>query len=142
MRHPLVPLNCWQNFTPFFGAVALCTMKIDDFRTQSTGTYLTDDKIINQLEFQGKFGFWLQTDKQTLQNFIIRCKQMVMILFPVWAGIKNEESKTWNSKSLIPFISWLDFSLLQWFTVGAYLPCLCLSIENIWKKNIFISYAS
>ena len=41
----IVPLNCWQNFTPFFGAVALCTMKIDDFRTQSTGTYLTDDKI-------------------------------------------------------------------------------------------------
>ena len=44
----IVPLNCWQNFTPFFGAVALCTMKIDDFRTQSTGTYLTDDKITNQ----------------------------------------------------------------------------------------------
>ena len=41
----IVPLNCWQNFTPFFGALALCTMKIDDFRTQSTGTYLTDNKI-------------------------------------------------------------------------------------------------
>ena len=40
-----VPLNCWQNFTPFFGGVALSMMKIDDFRTRSTGTYLTDDKI-------------------------------------------------------------------------------------------------
>ena len=29
----VAPLNCWQNSTPFFGAVAFCTMKIDDFRT-------------------------------------------------------------------------------------------------------------
>ena len=42
----IVPLNCWQNFTPFFGAVALlCTMKIDDFRTQFTVTHPTDNEV-------------------------------------------------------------------------------------------------
>ena len=32
----MVPLEPWQNSTPFFGAAAFCTTKIGDFRTSST----------------------------------------------------------------------------------------------------------
>ena len=28
----MVPIEPWRNSTPFFGAVAFCTTKIDDFR--------------------------------------------------------------------------------------------------------------
>ena len=32
----MVPIEPWQNSTPFFGAAAFCTTKIGDFRTSST----------------------------------------------------------------------------------------------------------
>ena len=32
----LVPLEPWRNYTPFFGAAAFCTTKIDDFRASLT----------------------------------------------------------------------------------------------------------
>merc|ERR1712208_162327 len=37
----MVPLEPWQNSTPFLGAEALCTTKIGDFRTSSTLSSLT-----------------------------------------------------------------------------------------------------
>ena len=37
----MVPLEPWRNSTPFFGAAAFCTTKIDDFRTSSTLSSLT-----------------------------------------------------------------------------------------------------
>jgi len=37
----MVPLEPWQNSTPFFGAAAFCTTKIGDFRTSSTLSSLT-----------------------------------------------------------------------------------------------------
>ena len=39
--HLIVPMEPWQNFTPFFGAAAFCTTKIDDFRASLTTTTLT-----------------------------------------------------------------------------------------------------
>ena len=43
-EYPYLTSNFWLNYIPFFGETALCTMKIDDFRTQSTGTNLARDK--------------------------------------------------------------------------------------------------
>ena len=37
----MVPIEPWRNSTPFFGAAAFCTTKIDDFRTSSTLSSLT-----------------------------------------------------------------------------------------------------
>ena len=37
--HLIVPMEPWQNFTPFFGAAAFCTTKIDDFRASLTPTF-------------------------------------------------------------------------------------------------------
>ena len=32
--HMMAPMDFWRNSIPFFGAAAICTMKIDDFRKQ------------------------------------------------------------------------------------------------------------
>ena len=37
----MVPFEPWQNFTPFFGATAFCTTRIDNFRASLTLTSLT-----------------------------------------------------------------------------------------------------
>ena len=37
----MVPMEPWRNSTPFFGAAAFCTTKIDDFRASSTLSSLT-----------------------------------------------------------------------------------------------------
>ena len=37
----MVPSEPWQNSTPFFGAAAFCTTKIDDFRASSMLSSLT-----------------------------------------------------------------------------------------------------
>ena len=36
----MVPLEPWQNSTPFFGMAAFCTTKIDNFRASSKSTSL------------------------------------------------------------------------------------------------------
>ena len=41
----MAPIDRWRNFTPVFGAVAFCTINIEDFRTPLTSTF--DDNIID-----------------------------------------------------------------------------------------------
>ena len=43
----IAPIDFWQNFTPFYGMVALCLMKIDSFRWWSSKMKLNknDDNL-------------------------------------------------------------------------------------------------
>ena len=46
--HLIVPMEPWQNFTPFFGAAAFCATKIDDFRASLTtlSTYPSETRSL------------------------------------------------------------------------------------------------
>ena len=44
--HLTAPIDFWQNSITFFGAVALCTIKIDDFRKRPQKGKCTD-KLLN-----------------------------------------------------------------------------------------------
>ena len=37
----MAPMGLWQNSTPFFGAAALCTTKIDGYRASAMSTSIT-----------------------------------------------------------------------------------------------------
>ena len=51
--HLIAPIDFWRNSIPFFGAVALCTMKIDDFRKQLQKSKCTDMNNLLSLELLG-----------------------------------------------------------------------------------------
>ena len=44
--HLMTPMDFWRNSTPFFGAAALCTTKIEDFRGSLTLTSKTTLSIV------------------------------------------------------------------------------------------------
>ena len=56
--HLMAPMDFWRNSTPFFGAAALCTTKIVDFRRWPSWSLSTLVLLHLNLEFWKTLSFW------------------------------------------------------------------------------------
>ena len=67
----MVPLEPWQNSTPFFGAAALCATKIDNFRTYLTtwSTHSSKRRSLRWTSFKRQIMEVIEVDQQLLREY-------------------------------------------------------------------------
>ena len=67
----MVPLEPWQNSTPFFGAAALCATKIDNFRTYLTtwSTHSSKRRSLRWTSFKRQIMEVIEVDRQLFREY-------------------------------------------------------------------------
>ena len=101
----MVPIEPWRNSTPFFGAVAFCTTKIDDFRTSLTtlATNSSNKKIRKTL---GEKTWWYYRNWWWADW----CQHRLSRKLDIQEITRFQTSKpcccSWEAKGNQPLVSW------------------------------------